>query len=51
LEIGYLDVSGKIKRASNAGDFQLNELIKGFRERNGEKILSQLKSWYHQVRG
>jgi hypothetical protein len=50
LEIGYLDVAGRIKRASNAGGFQLNEIIKAFRERNGEKILSQLKSWYHQIR-
>jgi hypothetical protein len=50
LEIGYLDLTGKIKRASNAGGFQLNEVIKGFRERNGEKILSQLKSWFHQIR-
>jgi len=51
LEIGYLDISGKIRRASNAGGFQLNEVVKGFRERNGEKILSQLKSWHHQIRG
>lgn len=50
LEIGYLDPSGKIRRASNAGGFQLNEVIRGFRERNGERILSQLKSWYHQLR-
>lgn len=50
LEIGYLDGDGRIKRASNAGGFQLNDIIKGFRERNGERILSQLKSWYHQLR-
>lgn len=50
LEIGYLDIGGKIKRASNAGGFLLNEVVKGFRERNGEKILVQLKSWYHQIR-
>jgi len=50
LEIGYLDMSGKIRRASNAGGFQLNEVVKGFRERSGEKILLQLKSWYHQIR-
>lgn len=50
LEIGYLDISGRIRRASNAGGFQLNEVVKGFRERNGEKILSQLKSWFHQIR-
>ncbi len=50
LEIGYLEISGRIKRASNAGGLQLNEVIKGFRERNGERILSQLKSWHHQIR-
>lgn len=50
LEIGHLDISGRIRRASNAGGFQLNEVVKGFRERNGEKILSQLKSWFHQIR-
>src|SRR5688572_9390191 len=46
LEIGYLDPSGKIRRASNAGGFQLNEVVSGFRERNGERIIEQLKSWY-----
>ncbi len=50
LEIGYLDTKGRIKRASNAGGFQLNEVVRGFRERNGDRILSQLKSWYHQLR-
>lgn len=50
LEMAYLDMGCEIKRASNAGGFQINEIIKGFRERNGQKILDQLKSWYHQIR-
>jgi len=50
LEIGYLDASGKIRRTSNAAGFRLDEVVRGFRERNEEKILSQLKSWYHQLR-
>ena len=50
LEIGYLELTGRIRRASNAGGLQINEIIKGFRERNGNKILTQLKSWYHQIR-
>jgi hypothetical protein len=51
LELAYLDLSGKIIRASNAGGIQIDEMVKGFRERNGEKILKQLKSWFHQIRG
>jgi hypothetical protein len=50
LELGYIDMTGKIKRTSNSGGIQLDELIKGFKERNGEKILRQLKSWFHQIR-
>jgi len=51
LEMGYLDPTGQIRRASNAaGGFQINEVVKGFVERNGQKILDQLKSWYHQIR-
>jgi hypothetical protein len=50
LEIGYFQLDGKILRASNAGGLQLDEIVKGFRDRNGDKILSQLKSWYHQIR-
>lgn len=50
LEIGYFQLGGKILRASNAGGFQLNEIVKGFRERNGNKISGQLKSWFHQIR-
>lgn len=50
LELGYLDKKGQIKRASNAGGLQIAEIIRGFRERNGERILSQLKSWNHQLR-
>lgn len=48
LEIGYFQQGGKILRASNAGGFQLNELVKGYRERDGEKILKQLKA-LHQL--
>jgi hypothetical protein len=51
LELGYLELTGRIRRASNAGGLQINEIVKGFRERNGNKILTQLKSWYHQIRG
>lgn len=51
LELGYLNnVSGRIDRASNAAGMQIDEIVKGFRERNSEKILKQLKSWYHQIR-
>lgn len=50
LEIACLDINGQIKRASNAAGLQINEIVKGFRERNGDKILTQLKSWYHQIR-
>lgn len=46
LEIGYFQLDGKILRASNAGGFQLNELVRGYRERDGEKILKQLKALY-----
>ncbi len=48
LEIGYFQLGGKILRASNAGGFQLNELVRGYRERDGEKILKQLKA-LHQL--
>ncbi len=50
LEMAYLDTEGKIRRTSNSGGLQINEVVKGFRERNGEKILDQLKSWHHQIR-
>lgn len=50
LEIGYFQIGGKVLRASNAGGFRLDEIVKGFKERDGEKILTQLKSWFHQIR-
>jgi len=50
LELGYFDLKARILRASNSGGLQINELVKGFKERNGEKILKQLKSWYDQIR-
>jgi hypothetical protein len=50
LEMAYLDINGQIRRASNAAGFQINEVVKGFIERDGQKILDQLKSWYHQIR-
>ncbi|MEO6301574.1 MAG: hypothetical protein ABIP51_00250, partial [Bacteroidia bacterium] len=40
----------RILRASNSGGIQLPELIKGFKERNGEKIIKQLKAWHDQIR-
>ncbi len=50
LEIGYFDRNARILRASNSGGIQLPELIKGFKERNGEKIIKQLKAWHDQIR-
>ena len=51
LELGYLNnLTGKIDRTSNSAGMQIDEIIRGFRERNSEKILRQLKSWYHQIR-
>ena len=43
LELGYLDHFGRILRVSNSGGVQIGEIVKGFKERNGEKILNQLK--------
>lgn len=50
LELGAFDSKARIIRTSNSGGLQINELIKGFRERNGDSILKQLKSWYDQIR-
>lgn len=50
LEIGYFDRNARILRASNSGGIQLPDLIKGFKERNGEKIIKQLKAWHDQIR-
>ncbi len=50
LELAYIDPTGRILRASNAGGLNIDEIVKGFKERNGQRILRQLKSWYHQIR-
>lgn len=50
LELAYIDPNGRIMRASNAGGLNIEDIIKGFKERNGDKILRQLKAWYHQIR-
>jgi hypothetical protein len=50
LELGYLDKTARIERNANAGGLQISEIVKGFRERNGEQILHQLKSFHHQIR-
>lgn len=50
LELGYLDKLARIERNANAGGLQIAEIVKGFRERDGERILHQLKSFHHQVR-
>lgn len=51
LELGYLNnLTGKIDRTSNSAGMQIDEIVRGFRERNSDKILKQLKAWYHQIR-
>lgn len=50
LEIGLLSSNGKIIRIANSGGLKIDDLISGFRERDGSKILRQLKSMYDQVR-
>ena len=50
LEMAYFELGGRIFRSSNAGAMQLAELVNAFRDRNGDRILSQLKSWYQLIR-
>lgn len=51
LELGYLDQqNGKIYRLSNSGGLRIDEMINGFKERDGVKISTQLKSFHHQTR-
>jgi hypothetical protein len=50
LELGYLDKQARIERNANSAGLQISEIVKGFRERDGERILHQLKSFHHQIR-
>jgi hypothetical protein len=49
LEIGYFDSSTIVRRFGNAGGVNLSALIDGFKRRNGQPIMEQIKAFYHHV--
>jgi len=50
LELAYLDPRTRIERNANAAGLQIEDIVRGFRERNGERISQQLKTFHHQIR-